>query len=131
MIHTITNTLAGLLYLILFYCLGQWTQSATQLPVPGSILGMLYLFIYLSWRGQVSHRILSGSNLLIDYLSLILIPGCVGIMTCFQLMARDAWVILLTLAITLPFSFCLAAWLLGRLTGTLQPESITPEVGNR
>lgn len=108
------KTAQGVIALIIFYLLGAWTQNTLQLPIPGSVFGMCYLFIYLVCLRKTPKQIEAGSKFLIDNLTLWLIPGCVGVMTCLPLITEDAFAIVLTLATGIPLSIVLSALLLQR-----------------
>jgi len=69
----------GLLYLI--FLLGSWIQKTLNLFIPGSIIGMLILFILLSSRIVKQEWIEKGSVLLIKYLPLLFLPVTVGIIS--------------------------------------------------
>ena len=102
----------GLVTIIGFYCLGQLTQQQGQLTVPGSVIGMVYLFIYLMCRQQVSATLLRSSHLLLSHLTLLLIPSCVGVITCFALLQKEGMAIVIILSISIVLSLIITAWCL-------------------
>jgi len=102
----------GIATIIAFYCLGQWTQQQWQLTLPGSVIGMFYLFIYLMCRQQVSAALLLSSHLLLDHLILFLIPSCVGVITCFALLKKEGMAIIFILSVSIVLSLILTAWCL-------------------
>ena len=118
-----SKTIAGLITFIIFYYLGTWTQNTLQLPIPGSVFGLCYLFIYLVIRHKAPAHIQSGSKFLIDNLTLWLIPGCVGVMTCFSLVSQDTLAILLTLSTGIPLTIILSALLIHRSMSAARRKS--------
>jgi holin-like protein len=62
-----------------FYKLGEWIQQSLHLPVPGSIIGMIILFLLLQWNMIKETWFLQGANWLLSYLSLLFVPSTVGI----------------------------------------------------
>lgn len=68
-----------LLYLI--FLLGNWIQKALNLFIPGSIIGMLILFMLLATGIFKQDWIEKGSVLLIKYLPLLFLPVTVGIIS--------------------------------------------------
>lgn len=108
--------LIGFALIVGFYGLGELTQNVLGVPVPGSILGMLYLFGFLVWRRQVADSLQRSSKVLINNLALLLIPSSVGVITCAALLERQGVAIVLTLSISIVFSLLLTAWLLARLS---------------
>ncbi|MFT6916452.1 MAG: holin-like protein [Motiliproteus sp.] len=69
----------GFTQILLFWILGESLQFLTQIPISGNVLGMLLLFTWLMLRQQVSLELEKTSQLLIAQLSLLLLPGGVGL----------------------------------------------------
>ncbi|MCJ8008796.1 CidA/LrgA family protein [Lederbergia wuyishanensis] len=74
----------ALLYLI--FMLGSWIQKTLNLFIPGSIIGMLILFILLATSIFKQEWIEKGSFLLIKYLPLLFLPVTVGIISFPELL---------------------------------------------
>ena len=70
--------------------IGEVTVSATGLPVPGPVLGMVLLFLFLSVRGSVPEDLSAVSGALLGNLSLMFVPAGVGVMVHFELLGNDA-----------------------------------------
>lgn len=68
----------GVLYL--FYLAGDYLQQLLQLPIPGSIVGLLLLFILLLLKIVPVKLIENGSNFILAYLPMFFIPATAGIM---------------------------------------------------
>lgn len=96
--------LFGSLIIISFYCLGEWAQQQLALPVPGSVIGMLGLFCYLVCLGKTPLSLSRSSQAFISHLTLLLIPSCVGLMTCLNLLQHNGWLITLFLMISISLS---------------------------
>lgn len=69
----------SLTQILLFWILGETLHYLTQMPISGNVLGMLLLFGWLMLRQQVSLELEQVSQKLIGMLSLLLLPGGVGI----------------------------------------------------
>ena len=110
------NVLQGLALTIGFYGVGELTQEGLGIPVPGSIIGMLFLFVYLVFRKQVSESLQQSSQLLIKNLALLLIPSSVGVITCAALVEKQGLAMAFTLSVSIVFSLIMTAWLLSRLS---------------
>lgn len=68
-----------ILFLYVFVFIGNTIVSFTHLPIPGSIIGMLLLFICFRFKMIPIQWVESGSNLLIKELLLFFIPSAVAI----------------------------------------------------
>ena len=67
-----------------FYYIGVALQKWLQLPSPGSIIGMLLLFVALLLKVYPIKWIEAGASFLLTYLALLFIPVTVGVMTYFD-----------------------------------------------
>lgn len=88
--------------------LGEFTVSAAGIPVPGPVVGMVLLFVFLLVKGAVPEQLASVSSGLLNNLSLMFVPAGVGVMVHFEVLGNDALPIsvalvtstLLTIAVT-------------------------------
>jgi len=80
----------GLAIIFGFYALGEFTSLALDLPVPGSVLGMLFLLAALL-SGAVRLEWVEGeAELLVRNMSVMFIPPGVGIVTYGALITSQA-----------------------------------------
>lgn len=71
--------LKGLLVLLLFQGIGEATSHYSGLPIPGPVIGMILLFIYLQLsRSELSIGLGDAAHFMIRWLSLLFVPACVG-----------------------------------------------------
>ncbi|WP_078432287.1 CidA/LrgA family protein [Metabacillus halosaccharovorans] len=73
----------ALLYIIFF--IGEWIQLITHMPIPGSIIGMIILFLALIFKVIRREWISLGSNFLLNNLPLLFVPATVGIIDYLEL----------------------------------------------
>jgi holin-like protein len=92
----------GLIVLIAFLFAGDITSKALELPVPGGIIGMLFMLIALMIRGKVDEPIDFTSRNLIAYIGLLFVPAGVGISQYFDLLAQE-WPIILFAGVSTMF----------------------------
>ncbi len=97
--------LSALTQLLVFQLAGEVVARGLNLPVPGPVLGMLFLFLALVLRGGPGEELKSTSGTLLQHLSLLFVPAGTGIMVHLHRVA-DEWLPLLlsllvsTLAVT-------------------------------
>lgn len=72
--------LAALTLLLLCQLVGEVTVLALGLPIPGPVLGMLYLFLLLVVRRGPTESQETTSTELLRHLSLLFVPAGVGVM---------------------------------------------------
>ncbi|MYL54857.1 CidA/LrgA family holin-like protein [Pontibacillus yanchengensis] len=70
----------------MFYYIGMWIQKAVGLFIPGSIIGMMLLFIALLTNVIKVTWIEKGSALLITHLPFLFIPVTVGVIQYLDLL---------------------------------------------
>jgi holin-like protein len=80
------NTLATLL---VFQTIGEGLAYALSLPVPGPVIGMLLLFLFLLIKSDAAKKLAPASLELLKHLSLLFVPAGVGIMIHVQRVAAE------------------------------------------
>lgn len=83
-------------YLTLIFCCqlaGEFIIGATDLSIPGPVLGMVILFCFLLVRGSIPDDLSSVADGLLNHLSLLFVPAGVGIMLHFKLLGDDLFAI--------------------------------------
>jgi len=69
---------------------GELASVWLKLPVPGPVIGMVLLFVYLMVRGGISDSMTRTADGLLGHLSLLFVPAGVGVMLHFRLL-EDNW----------------------------------------
>ncbi|MHA6264133.1 CidA/LrgA family protein [Arenibacterium sp. CAU 1754] len=79
----------GYLTLILVCQLvGELAVGALALPIPGPVLGMVVLLVYLFLRGEVSKELEETTDGLLRAMSLLFVPAGTGVMMHFKLLGE-------------------------------------------
>jgi holin-like protein len=76
--------LAALTQLLLFQLAGEVIARGINLPLPGPVLGMVFLFFALMLRGGPGQELQSTGQNLLQHLSLLFVPAGTGIMVHYQ-----------------------------------------------
>ena len=94
-------------FLIILGCqlIGELIVVLLGLPLPGPVLGLVFLLIGLLLIGRIPDSVRQVSSGLLANLSLLFVPAGVGLVLHFDLLAEEWWIILLALI----FSTLLAA----------------------
>jgi putative effector of murein hydrolase LrgA (UPF0299 family) len=76
---------------LIFSCqlAGEMMVTALRLPLPGPVLGMMLLFVFLLWKGGVPQELTRVGDALLSHLSLLFVPAGVGVMAHFTLLRED------------------------------------------
>lgn len=115
----------GLTLLFLMQLLGEGLVFWLGLPMPGPLLGMLLLALWLVWRGAVPEGLRQASGGLLQHLMLLFIPAVTGVMMHFGRVAHE-WLPFLAAclggaAVTLLVTAYTFRWMLRR-SGGESPE---------
>lgn len=65
--------------LYIFYWTGTWIQDVLQLPIPGSIIGMLLLLAVFVFTAATPKGLQDGSGLLLGNMPLLFLPVTAGL----------------------------------------------------
>lgn len=78
-------------FLVIYACLFAGNALADLLPmvIPGSVVGMLILFILLTLQIVPVHWVKPGCNLLISHMALLFVPIGVGVMQYFDVISQQ------------------------------------------
>ena len=89
--------------IILAVCfLGNLLHDLLNLPIPGSVLGMVLLLIFLLTGVIKLSMIEDVSNFLLKHLSFFFIPAAVGLITCFTIL-EGKWTALFIISVVSTF----------------------------
>lgn len=113
--------LNGFLILIGFQLLGEILSSATDIPIPGPVLGMMLLFLTLQIRGKIDKNLNTVSHHLVQNLTLLFLPAGVGIFFLPESIFKQWPAIGAAIILGTFLSLCFSTWLIKR---SLQPKHI-------
>ena len=92
--------IAALTQLLVMQLLGEVVARWLELPVPGPVLGMLFMFLALTVRGGPGPDLQATSSNLLQHLSLLFVPAGVGVMVHLHRVADEWLPLLLSLLIS-------------------------------
>ena len=92
--------LSTLTQLLIFQLVGEVTARGFNLPIPGPVLGMLFLFIALMIKGGPGKELQGTSQTLLQHLSLLFVPAGTGIMVHLNRVASEWLPLMLSLVIS-------------------------------
>jgi len=107
--------LRGLTWLVLFQLLGTALNHLLVPVLPGPILGLLLLLVFLMLRGEVGTPLSEASASLLRYLPLLLVPPAVGVMVYAAAIAADFWAIVGALVVSCLVTLVFVGLLMQRL----------------
>ncbi|UYU30796.1 CidA/LrgA family protein [Siccibacter colletis] len=99
-------------FIVLYACLYAGIGIATLLPVaiPGSIIGMLILFVLLSLQIVPAKWVKPGCHALIRYMVLLFVPVGVGVMQYTDVLRAQFGPVVVSCAISTLVVFLVVSW---------------------
>lgn len=104
--------LRGLSWLVVFQLVGTVLNVLFFPVLPGPIIGLVLLFVYLILRGGVSAPLNEAASSLLRYLPLLLVPPAVGVIAHLADIQADLWAIIGAIVISLLVSMVFVGWLM-------------------
>lgn len=101
----------GMVILLLCQLAGTVIATATYLPVPGPVLGLVMLLAYLVKTGGPSAHVRDASQGLLKYFGVLFVPAGVGVVAELQELRANA----LAIAVAIPVSTLLGLAVTGVL----------------
>lgn len=106
----------GILYGI--YWIGTWIERIFHLPVPGSVIGMILLFLLLQTNIIKLSWIREGTDFFIKHLTLFFIPATVGIINYLELFIGKGFLLvvitIISTVLVMAGSGLISQWLIRR-----------------
>ena len=110
------HMLYGLIILLMYLLMGEFVAHLLSWPVPGSVVGMILLFITLLIKGGISTDLKASSNGILPYLPLFIVPASVGIVNFMGILQQQGFAlltaILVSLLVGIPVCGLSAQWLI-------------------
>jgi holin-like protein len=91
------ETLAALL---IFQTIGEVASYALRLPVPGPVIGMVLLLLFLKLRPRTLDALRGTSLGLLQHLSLLFVPAGVGVMVHWHRLAAEGVAIVVAIVVS-------------------------------
>jgi holin-like protein len=87
----------GLVRILVFQGIGEVIAKFVVPLVPGPVIGLVLLLVYLAWRGGVPEGVELVSAALMRYLGVLFVPAAVGVVLFWPHLQRQALAIAVAL----------------------------------
>lgn len=98
--------------ILIVTCIGELLKYLLPLPVPGSIYGLLVLFMLLVFRVIKLEQVKDAAEFLIEIMPLMFIPAAVGLIDSWNLIQS----LLIPLLVIVPVTTALVIFVTGKVT---------------
>ncbi len=99
-------------FVLIYACLyaGIFVASLLPITIPGSIIGMLILFVLLALQIMPPKWVNPGCNILIRYMALLFVPIGVGVMQYWDLLRVQLGPVAISCTISTLVVFLVVSW---------------------
>lgn len=88
--------------LFVFYYFGEWIKNVFNLIIPGSVIGLIFMFLLLTTGILRSNWIDKGARFMNQHLVLFFIPATVGLLNYYGLFkGKGVFLIIITMLSTI------------------------------
>ncbi len=106
----------GLVQLFIFQSLGELLSRFALPFIPGPVLGLVLLLMFLLVRGHVPAHIDTVGSTILQHLGLLFIPASVGVVLYLPLLQANAWAISAALVLSVVATVAVTAFILKTLS---------------
>jgi len=114
--------IAGLLQILVFQGVGELLSRFVLPAVPGPVLGLVALLVWLAWRGGVGADLDGVAAAFSRHLGVLFVPAAVGVVMFLPQLREQAWAIGLSLLASAVATIAVSALLLKWLGAPDRPE---------
>ena len=90
----------GSFYILLFYFLGEMLSLLIHGFIPGSVLGMVFLFLSLFFKVLNPENVKNTATVITKNMAVFFVPAAVGLMAYFDLLSNSLLAIALAIGIS-------------------------------
>ena len=99
----------GLIILLCFQGAGEIVSRLLSLPVPGPVIGLVLLLVFLIQRGKVDAPIESVASALVKNLGVLFVPAAVGVVLFLPQLKANFWAISIALTVSVTATIAVSA----------------------
>jgi holin-like protein len=111
----------GLIILLGFQGAGELISRLFMLPIPGPVIGLVLLLVFLIRRGKVDAPIDTVASALTRHLGLLFVPAAVGVVMFWPQLRTHFWAITIALIVSAAATIAVSAAVLRFWPGLKSP----------
>lgn len=111
----LTNFIRSAVIILLFLYVGKAITAISGVPIPGSIFGLLLLFVALNLRLINYHTLVPATNFLLGYMTLFFVPVGVGLLQYSDLLSQHWLAITISSVVSTLLVLIIVGWCYQRM----------------
>ena len=100
----------GLFYILLFYYLGELVSLLIKGFVPGSVIGMILLFMALFFKVLNPENVRGAATIIIKNMAIFFVPAAVGLMVYGDLLMKSLPLVIVAIGVSTILTIITVAW---------------------
>ena len=116
----------GLFYIFGFYFAGELLSAFIGGFIPGSVLGMVLLFLSLYFKVVKASEVQSTATVITKNMAIFFVPTAVGLMAYGDLLSKNFWAIFTAITLSTILTIATVASLQERFEKRRKPTSTDP-----
>lgn len=116
----------GFFYILLFYFLGQVLSLLIHGLIPGSVIGMVLLFLSLFFKIVNPENVKDTATVITKNMAVFFIPAAVGLMAYAELVSKNFFAIVLAISISTILTIITVAMVQEKMEKRRPKQDINP-----
>ncbi|MGC3978920.1 MAG: CidA/LrgA family protein [Paludibacteraceae bacterium] len=100
----------GSFFILFFYFLGEGISILINGFIPGSVIGMILLFLSLFFKLITPDKVKDVATVLTKNMALFFVPPAVGLMAYAEIISKSIWAISFALVLSTVLTIITVAW---------------------
>lgn len=121
----------GLFHILFFYFLGEILSILINGFVPGSVIGMILLFLCLFFKIVKPEKVKDAATVITKNMAVFFVPSAVGLMAYAEIISKSIWAISLAIIISTVLTIMVVALIQEQLEKRKIKSSTNDASGNK
>ena len=105
----------GLFFILLFYLLGEAVANIIGGYIPGSVIGMMLLFVSLILKVVKAEYVKDAATVITKNMAIFFVPASVGLMVYTEVLSRSIWAIMISIMVSTILTIIVVAFVQDRM----------------
>ena len=118
----------GLFHIFLFYFLGEAVSTLINGYIPGSVLGMIFLFLSLFFKIVKPENVKGAATVITKNMAVFFVPVSVGLMAYSEVLSKSIWAIAFAVIVSTVLTMITVAIVQERLEKRRKVQKTIPKL---
>lgn len=100
----------GLFYIFLFYYIGELISALINNFLPGSVIGMILLFLALFFKFIKPETVRGASQIIVKNMAIFFVPSAIGLMLYTDILMQSLPLVIVAIGVSTILTIISVAW---------------------